>query len=489
MNILRPNPEKLWIRYAVAVGALALFLTTHYLSMHHAAKLSDEYAIVINKSSKQRMLSQRIALFADSLNQDNFGGDVRDGLESSVVEFETSHAALTSPGSEDIPLSPALHALYFGSGDGNGLDFDVRTYIASARKQLNSDTPNDAINTELQIAARGPLLEKLDRAVYLYEQEAVEAISGIRETARIGFLLSILVLALEAVLIFWPAHRSIVGSLSELRRTNTLLEEMVERAKVVMQELRVTRAADAAKSDFLAHMSHEFRTPLNAISGFAELMTSIGVRNLPPEKIDEYLNDIHASSLHLRNMVSDVLDIARIESQQMEVAIEHHQVSELLDDALSITRHGATQRGVRLQIKCDQLPTVLCDRRSMAKCLVNILHNAIKYSPKGSAIWITVEKNADETIISVEDQGKGFPQEILDNIGQPFLRSSDPLVSNMEGAGLGLLITKHLMEVQNGSLEIRNLSQMGARVSLILPNENADYRSGGAETYEKQTLH
>lgn len=491
MGILRPNPERLWIRYAIAVGALAVFLTIHFISMQRAAVLSDVYAAIINQSGKQRMLSQRIALFSEGKTKPEAGKDIYLGLGSALAEFESSHIDLTTSniGDTGIPLSPALKELYFGPGAQNSLDFMVRTYIELARQMLRGGENLDETNAKIQTLARGDLLEKLDRAVYLYEEEAIEAISGIRTAAQVGFVLSLLVLALEALLIFLPAHRSIIASLQKLKTANTKLAEMVDRSKEVMQELQTTRDADVTKSDFLAHMSHEFRTPLKAITGFAELIKSVGSKNLPSSKIDEYLDDIHSSGIHLRNMISDVLDISRIEKNQLKIEIESHPVSEVLDEALTITRLGASERDIHLAVEKGHLPFVLCDRHSLTKCLVNIIHNAIKYSPPGSTVTVSVQRDAQKTAIVVDDQGKGFPAEILENIGLPFLRSTDPLIASQEGAGLGLLITKHLMEIQNGALDVVNRSPKGARVTLSLPNQNSDYQTDSTDSHDIQTLH
>lgn len=492
-RLLLPDPKRLWIRYLIAVVALVLFMTFHFLAMQEAAQLSDRYASVINKSGKQRMLSQRIALFA----ADYGGGESATArhdtqrLTAAVEQFAQSHDELTDPVDSErgIPLSPELVQLYYSPDPGNRLDQDVRRYIEAVRQLIRSPTDVTSLKAEIQNAARNELLPKLERAVLLYERDAVESIGNIRSIAKVGFILSLLVLLFEACLIFLPAHMAIKQSMERLNTQNRKLAESVRRLKVALRHLRATRAADVAKSDFLAHMSHEFRTPLNAITGFAEFIKTVGVRKLPVEKVEEYLDDILASGIHLRNMVSDVLDIARIENRNIDIQIAEHRSMDLLQDAVSITKKSAFNREITVDIRnCADVP-LLCDRQSMVKCLVNVLQNAIKYSPQASTVFVIVRHHADTTEISVEDEGSGFPAEILANLGQPFLRASDPMVSSTEGTGLGLTITKRLMEVQKGSLIIENRATTGARVTLSLPNSNPAYWHKDQALQPERTLH
>jgi len=248
------------------------------------------------------------------------------------------------------------------------------------------------------------------------------------------------------------------------------------------EELRraLDRAAHAsrAKSSFLANLSHELRTPLNAIIGLASFMEHMEPQNVPKERAAEYLNDIQRSGEHLLHMINKVIDLSKIEEDRIDLEIQDLNVEEIIDDAIKVMSIIGEPKDVRIE-KRSIAGNALGDRQSVHQVLINILNNAIKYSPPSSIIQISTSTELDRLRISIDDQGSGIPQSVINHLGEPFLRGTSPDVRNIEGSGLGLAISNRLLERQNGSLGLERRLEGGTRASIFLPTIEA-----GASTVE-----
>ena len=252
---------------------------------------------------------------------------------------------------------------------------------------------------------------------------------------------------------------------------NTDMTELSRRETALTEALDAAEQASRAKSAFLARMSHELRTPLNAIIGFSDLVLSETFGPLGSRRYRTYLGDVKTSGEHLLSLINDLLDLTGIESGRREFVFESERPRDLVSAALRAVRPIGQRAGIRLRGTAPaELPDVKVDARSMHQCLLNLLSNAIKATRRGGRVAIWVDKpRADHVAFSVSDTGKGMSKALADRL----MRNSGPAGANYiaetDGAGLGLPITKSLIEIMGGRLEIESELEAGTRVTLIVP--------------------
>lgn len=235
------------------------------------------------------------------------------------------------------------------------------------------------------------------------------------------------------------------------------------------QALHTAEEADRAKARFLAHMSHELRTPLNAILGFSDLIRKLASDGMPPEKIVEYATDIHESGKHLLDLINDVLDLSRIESDAMKVEIEPVDTKRAMETAIEVVRPMALQKSVDLVLETSDAAFLLADPRRLHQCLLNLLSNAIKFSHEGGKVTLKAEATDIDVSLSVTDEGIGIPKKLLPTIGQPFVTLDDPTDKAQKGTGLGLTITHSLAKLMKGSMVLDSTLGEGTSVTITLP--------------------
>ena len=235
--------------------------------------------------------------------------------------------------------------------------------------------------------------------------------------------------------------------------------------------------ANDAKTRFLANTSHELRTPLNAIIGFAELIQQLGAGNLKQNTLDSYIDDIHASGRRLLDLINDLLDISRIESGQITLDIQPHPPREIVDQAVATSHTFLSRRNIEIVVDLQTETFVRCDNRAVTQCLINLLTNAAKFSAPQSQISLRVRTSGDTTEFIVEDWGCGISQDVVRQLGQPFLRGNDPHVATTEGTGLGLAITKNLIDHHNGVFTIA-AKETGGTIATIGLASGAERATG-----------
>ena len=229
--------------------------------------------------------------------------------------------------------------------------------------------------------------------------------------------------------------------------------------------------ANRAKSLFLANMSHELRTPLNAIIGFSEIMSHELMGKIGNERYKAYATDIYNSSNHLMEVLSDILDITRIESGDLELNETVIAPNYLVETALRLISDPLEKKAVKLEVAVpDALPNITVDARLMRQVLVNTIQNAIKYTHPNTTISITAHAPEQGGVaFCVLDHGPGIPSEDLERILEPFIQIRPTAEVTFEGAGLGLPIAKKLMEVHGGRLNIDSVVGQWTRVTLTIP--------------------
>ncbi len=232
-------------------------------------------------------------------------------------------------------------------------------------------------------------------------------------------------------------------------------------------------SSNRAKSSFLANMSHELRTPLNAIIGFSEMLISQIYGPLGDKKYGEYTGDIHHSACHLLEIINEILDMSRIEAGSIKLANNETPLSTITDTIIRMLTPQIQDKQMDVIVSLpENMPLLRIDERLIRQAMINIVSNAIKYSPESSNITISAEfKRNEDLSITIKDNGDGIPESKLAHVLQPFGRVEDAFKkkSEIEGTGLGLPIAKGMIELHGGSLDIKSKEKVGTNVIITLP--------------------
>ena len=256
----------------------------------------------------------------------------------------------------------------------------------------------------------------------------------------------------------------------ELRREKRVANEKL-RAALDQAEL-----ANRAKSEFLANMSHEVRTPLNVILGYSEVIKDQHFGPLRPKKYIEYAKDIHESGAFVLSLVNDVLDMAAIEAGQSEIKESSVAIEAVVDFCFRMLKGRAGSFKLKL-IKeiARNIPDFRADERMVKQMLLNLLSNAVKFTPTGGRIGVVVTlANDGDLVIAVADNGVGIAAEDQERILEPFTVGEDALTRSTDGAGLGLALTRSMMEMHGGTLELRSNIDVGTVVTLRFPKSRLE---------------
>lgn len=271
---------------------------------------------------------------------------------------------------------------------------------------------------------------------------------------------------------------SLVEMLKHSTEKETLIVEL-ETEKGISEEARM-RAEDAnmAKSRFLATMSHELRTPLNAIIGFSEMMKDEILGPMENRQYHEYASDIHGSGSHLLKLINDILDISRIEAGKHELNEEKLSLVAVADQARHIMEVKARQKNVSLVTNYDDsLETVWIDERAIYQVTLNLLSNALKFTPNGGAITLKIGWTAKGgQYISVKDTGPGIPEDEIPVVLSSFGQGSIAIKDAEQGTGLGLTIVQSLLHMHQGRFDLKSKLRQGTEAIAYLPKERVTVR-------------
>ena len=231
--------------------------------------------------------------------------------------------------------------------------------------------------------------------------------------------------------------------------------------------------ANRTKSEFLANMSHELRTPLNAILGFSELMGNATLGPLGNPKYVEYTKDINDSGRHLLALINDILDLSKIEAGKLELDEEDIDVARAIRSCMVLVKERARNGGVKLLTDLpDGLPALHADERKLKQILVNLLSNAVKFTPAGGSVTVKAWFRPDSGfVIQVADTGVGIALDDIPKALTPFGQVDSRLDRKYEGTGLGLPLTKSLIEKHSGSLDLQSEVGAGTTVTVRFPPE------------------
>jgi GAF domain-containing protein len=455
------------------IGAIALTSNEPFTANQIALlrTFADQAVIAIENVRLFKELEARTGELTESVDQLTALGEVSRAV-SSTLDVETVLDTIVSRASQ---LAGAAGCSIY--------EYDEAAEQFELRATHNADT-------EFVTALRAVPLRKgeglMGRAAEMREPIQIPDItqpgayqSSVRDTLiRFGYR------ALLAV----PLLREdqIIGSLSFNRKAPgefppevvDVLKTFATQSALAIQNARLFReiadksaqleAASRHKSEFLANMSHELRTPLNAIIGFSEVLTERMFGELN-EKQDEYLKDIHASGQHLLSLINDILDLSKIEAGRMELERSDFDLPNAIENALILVRERASRRGIRLGHTIDErLGAIGGDERKVKQVLLNLLSNALKFTPEGGQVDVRAGLNNDVAEVSVTDTGIGIAPEDQEAVFEEF-RQVGAADKKSEGTGLGLALSRKFIELHGGRIWVKSQVGAGSTFTFTLP--------------------
>jgi signal transduction histidine kinase/CheY-like chemotaxis protein len=514
MRISLKNPaERLTATYLFALSLIALLTISSQVLIRSSLSAQADDSRVINISGRQRMLSQRLSKQALILQNTQEAAEFRqkrEDLRQSLELWEKSHNGLQF-GDADLGLpgknSSAISAMFAQSQP------YFQAMQSAARQILALSAPGAIAAPARQILAHeNDFLQWMNKITFQYDSEAKLRVDRLKQIELALLLVTLLMLTLEALLVFRPtanAIHSYVGQLNaanlelqalnaeierserekqtaqetlilQLReneilqkRINTELERMVkERTAKIEHAMRLVEQANQTKSQFMANMSHELRTPLNAIIGYSEILAE-DAAEMGEENFVRDVKNIHRAGVHLLGLVNDVLDISKIEAGKIELYLEEFALAELLEEILSTVKPLIQKKGNTLVVEAgDTAGMMRTDVTKVRQVLLNLLSNAAKFTENGTII-LRVERFEDSggerLVFHVSDEGIGMTPEQVGKLFQPFTQVDASTTRKYGGTGLGLVISKYFIEMMGGNVKVASESGHGTTFSVELP--------------------
>jgi signal transduction histidine kinase len=245
------------------------------------------------------------------------------------------------------------------------------------------------------------------------------------------------------------------------------------RAEQAILEKKQAEAASLAKTQFLATMSHELRTPLNAILGFSELLDQ-GVAGTLSPKQAEYVGYVLTGGRHLLRLVTEVLDLAKVEAGKLDLELERMSLAELAAEVAESLRVGAEERGVQLELLLpEDVPEVMADALRMKQVLYNLVSNALKFTPPGGQVRLQLQASRANLELRVSDTGAGIAEDDIHRLFRAF-EQAGAADRRVQGTGLGLVICKQLVELHGGTIAVESLLNRGSTFTVLLPIAGAE---------------
>ena len=266
-------------------------------------------------------------------------------------------------------------------------------------------------------------------------------------------------------------ERYVVGVISDITERKRMEKDLIT-AKLQAED------ANRAKSMFLANMSHELRTPLNAVIGFSEIIKNelLGAINEP--RYCDYAGDIHSSGKHLLQLINDILDMTKVEAGTYQLREDVCDVAKIVGDAIALLQKLAIQNEITVRVDMpEDIPFLFADERGVRQVLVNVLSNAIKFTPKGGDVAVSARLEPGGMIaLTVVDTGIGMAQDEIPQALAPFRQLEASHGRRFEGAGLGLTLIKAMLELHEGSLHVASAVGVGTTVTAEFPPRRTIYR-------------
>jgi signal transduction histidine kinase len=253
-------------------------------------------------------------------------------------------------------------------------------------------------------------------------------------------------------------------------RTIDLVDTFATQGAIAIQNVQTSRALEIAsghKSEFLASMSHELRTPLNAVIGFSDVLLE-GMFGALNERQEEYVRDIRDSGRHLLDLINEILDLSKVEAGRMELEPAELSLPELLEQGLALVRERAARQRLTVSLSVgDDVGVVWADEVKLKQVVVNLVTNAVKFTPEGGRVDVSARVVGDEVVVTVRDTGIGIAPEDQTRIFAAFQRGDRR--ASVEGTGLGLTLSKRFVELHGGRVWVESAPGVGSTFGFAIP--------------------
>ena len=271
------------------------------------------------------------------------------------------------------------------------------------------------------------------------------------------------------------SERELMMTVRDLQKERLLAEQQSQRlaelADKYGREKTRAEAASRSKSEFLANMSHELRTPLNAIIGFSQVMENQMFGPIGAEKYVEYARDICKSGQFLLDVISDILDMSKIEAGRIRLELQKTSIPDILDETIKLVADRAREGKVTILRDAPKKLDIEADRRALKQILINLASNAVKFTPENGQVTVSAALFGNDAVITIADSGIGIPPRDVEKLGRPFEQVENQFTKSKGGSGLGLAISRSLVELHGGTLAIESEIGMGTKVTVTLPAE------------------
>jgi signal transduction histidine kinase/DNA-binding response OmpR family regulator len=456
------------------IGVISLIRTK-------VSPFSDRRIALVETFARQGAIAIRNAYLIRELQAR--GDELTHSVEELTALREVGRAVGSSLDLDNVLSTIVTHAVDLSETDG-GTIFEYDEEAREFRLRTATGTSPELIERlhNTQISLDGTLLGEAAKTGAPQAVDDLRSHPGdphLTELERAGWLslLAVPLLADDRIIGALVVRRTRPGGFSE--KTARLLDAFATQSAVAIQNARLFRAletksrelevASRHKTDFLAGMSHELRTPLNAVIGFSDVLLERMFGDLTPKQ-EEYLVDIASSGRHLLELLNEILDLSKIEAGRMELQLEKTSLNEALRDALAMVGERAARKELTLEATLEpDLTPVLADRTKLKQVILNLLTNAIKFTPAGGRIEVSTQIVDGMVELSVTDTGIGVAAADRDRIFDAFQQGGrDGRPSPEEGTGLGLTLSKRIVELHNGRIWLEPAGQ-GSRFTFAIP--------------------
>ncbi|EJF92866.1 PAS domain-containing protein [Bartonella taylorii] len=272
---------------------------------------------------------------------------------------------------------------------------------------------------------------------------------------------------------FEDSERRLFSFIQELKRARGNAQQRATEVEKLNKSLKAEKeraeSANKAKSEFLANMSHELRTPLNAILGFSDIMLQSTFGPLGSQRYKEYMHDIYNSGTHLLTLINDILDMSKIEAGKFTLDCKNTDLEPIISEAARTLTPQAHEKNISVTTNIAPELHAEVDIRAMKQIFLNLISNAVKFTPSGGSINVCAFKKKNNLVCKIKDTGVGIPQSAIKKLGQPFEQVENQLTKTHAGSGLGLAISRSLLELHKGKLEIISKEMKGTTVTITMP--------------------